>query len=506
MDPSNRFGLVYNNTVISAGKLLGGTSGINNMIYLRGNPNDYDTWQNLGNPTWSFENVLPYFLKSENNKYAPFVKRKRNKFHSSQGPNIIDYFHSGDTSSFIFKDAIREAKHTTVDEFNGKEYTGFGVTQATVHNGIRQSTAKSFLIPAKNRPNLHIIKNALVTQILFTEEEDTPRATGVKLFIGGRKFIAKSTKEVIVSAGAINTPHLLMLSGIGPVKNIRKMGIKLRKNLPVGDNLQDHVSVPMFINFKTNTQVSLREIMDNLFNYLRNRIGSLSNIGVYDFTGFINTTDSLAKYPDIQFTHDTFISNDLRFEAMLNGLDIKASVLDQIKAFANENDSAIVQIVLLKPKSRGKVRLQSKLPLDKPKVIAGHLASKQDMDTLLAGVRAYQKVLNTKAFAKAGVLMPLKLDFCDDFEYDSDLYWECYIMHFAIGAHNVVGTARMGPDNDKKAVVDHTLKVRGTAGLRVIDASIMPEIISSGTHAATMMIAEKGCDFVKEYWTQNKGV
>lgn len=479
---------------------MGGSSSINDMIYLRGNPGDYDTWQSLGNPTWSFADVLPYFVKSENNQHGPFVRRKRNKFHSNEGPNIVDYFHSGDTSTMVFRDALRTLKYGMADEFNAKEHTGFGIVQGTVHKGKRQSTAKAFLIPAKDRPNLHILKHALVTQIIFDEATDL-RATGVKLFIGGRRFTATATKEVILSAGAINTAHLLMLSGIGPVKNVRKFDIRVRQNLPVGDNLQDHVNVPLFINFNTTTHTTHQEILDNFFNYLRARVGTWTNVGAYDFMGFINTTDPKAKYPNIQYTHQTFSTNDLRIEGLLTSLNFKDSIGDQIKALTREYDSAVVQVVLLKPKSRGKIRLTSKIPVEKPKVIAGHLSAKQDMDTLLAGVRAYLVAIETMAANMPGLeLVRFKLEVCDDFEYDSDRYWECYIMHFSTGSNHVVGTARMGPDNDKKAVVDHTLKVKGVNGLRVIDASIMPEIISSGTQAATMMIAEKGSDMVKESW------
>lgn len=485
---------------MTAGKVLGGTGSINNMVYLRGNPGDFDRWQDLGNPSWSFQDVLPYFVKSEHNQHTPFVKRKRNKFHSNEGPNPISYFHSGDTSTMIIKDALRELKYVMVDDLNAKEHLGFGFAQGIVKGGMRQSTAKSFLIPAKDRPNLDVIKHGLATQILFTEDEE-PQATGVKLFIGGKKFVAKATKEVILSAGAIGSPHLLMLSGIGPVKSLRKV-VRVRQNLPVGDNLQDHVSVPLFMKFKTTTQASLKDVLDNFLMYLRGRVGSLGSIGSYDFVGFINTTDEAsAKYPNIQFTHETFITNDLRFDAMLAGMDLKDSVKQQLETISREFDTIVVNVVLLKPKSRGKVRLWSKIPVEKPKVIAGHLTAKQDADTLLEGVRAYLKVLDTKVLNEADIkLMPLKLDVCDDFKFGSDQYWECYIMHFSLGANHVVGTVRMGPETDKKAVVDPTLKVKGTKGLRVIDASIMPEIISSGTHAATMMIAEKGSDLIKESW------
>lgn len=495
LDSSNRFGLTYNSTYISAGKLLGGSGAINDMIYLRGNPGDFNDWKADG---WAFDDVLPYFLKSENNQHEPFIKRRRNKFHTNQGPNKIGYFHSGDTSTMLFKDAIRELNIELVDEFAAKQHIGFGFTQGIVSKGERQSTAKSFLIPAKDRENLHVVKGGLVTQILLDENN---RATGVKMYIGGKKFTAVASKEVIISAGAINTPKLLMLSGIGPVKHLRKVDIRQRNNLPVGDNLQDHVSVPLFIRTNSTTQESPKDIIDNIYNYIRARIGTLNHVRTSDFMGFINVTDEHAKYPNVQLLLDTFITNDLRMEATLNNLELNEPIETFIKDIVTTTDSAMIQVVLLKPKSRGKIRLTSKYPVDKPKVIAGFLSSKQDMDVLIAGLRAYLKIINTKMISSAGwELIKLPLDICDDFEYGSDSYWECYVMHFARPSHNVVGTAKMGPETDKKSVVDYNLNVIGVPRLRVIDASVMPEIISSGTHAATMMIAEKGSDIIKKFW------
>lgn len=492
--------MAYNGTFLSAGKLLGGSSSINDMIYLRGNPQDYNSWAGKGDDSWSYAKVLPYFLKSENNQHGPFVKRRRNKFHSSEGLNKVGYFHSGDTSTFAFKDALRELGHVMVDDFNAKEHVGFGIAQGTVYKGVRESAAKAYLIPAKDRPNLHIIKRGQATQIMFDEGG---RATGVKFVLGGRRFKVAATKEVILSAGAINTPQLLMLSGIGPTRHIRKFDIRQQNNLPVGENLQDHVSVPLFLNMNTSSRVSSEEIMDNIFNYLRARIGSLNHIGSYDFVSFVNTTDATAVYPNIQYTYNTYIVNDIQLEAVQNNLDPIESVAKKIRTVSQEFNTAMVQVVLLKPKSRGKVRLQSTIPVEKPKVIGGYLTSKHDMDTLLAGVREYLKLLETKAMTTAGVQMiRFDLDICDDFTYDSDAYWECYIMHFAKGSHNVVGTAKMGPDTDSKAVVDLSLKVKGVQGLRVIDASVMPEIVSSGTNAATMMIAERGSDFIKDTWNK----
>lgn len=500
LDSSNRFGLAYNTSSIAAGKMLGGTSSINNMVYLRGNPGDYESWADTVGPEWSYDKILPYFLKSENNTHTPYVKRKRNKFHSSQGPNLVDFFQSGDTSTQAFKDGLKELGYLMVDDINAKEHTGYAFAQGFVHKGVRQSTAKSFLVPVKDRPNLHVIKKSLVTQILFTDDDDDLQVTGVKLYIGGKKFIAKATKEVILSAGAIQTPHLLMLSGVGPIKNIRKF-LRVRQNLPVGDNMQDHVSVPLFVKFNRTTSLPVQDIVDNYYNYLTGRIGHLGSIGSYDFMAFINTTDGKAKYPNVQFRHDTFITNDVKMEALLNTLNLKEEIRSQVLNMGLQHDSAAIEVVLLKPQSRGKVRIQSNIPVEKPKVIAGHLSSKLDMDTLLEGVRVYLKVLETKALQSAGIeLVRLELDICDDFEFNSDAYWECYIMHFARGANNVVGTARMGSAADKKAVVDSKLRVKGVEGLRVIDASVIPNIISSGTQAVTMMIAEKGSDFIKEKW------
>lgn len=494
--------MAYNNSVGSAGKLLGGTSAIDDMLYLRGNPGDFQSWATDENSNWSYDNILSYFKKSEKNGHSPFFKRKKNKIHSEDGLLRVNYFNTGDNSAWAIKEAFRELKHELINDFSAKVYNGYGNAQAYIHNGIRESAAKAFLIPAKDRPNLHVIKNGLATQILFDEDdpEVVNKTIGVKFYVAGKRFRAFVKKEVIVSAGAIGTPKLLMLSGIGPSKNIKKLGVKVIQNLPVGDNLQDLATVPLFIKFNTSSVLDGKELLDHLYNYLGPKVGMFTHIGALEFLLTINTTDQDATYPNVQFKHNIFSVDDIRLDGMYNSLSLKEPIENELRELTHEFDTLFVNVVLLKPKSRGKAKLRSKQSMDPLKIELNYLHAKQDMDTMLSGIRSYLKVLNTKSMKDYASLIKLNLDVCNDFEYDSDAYWECYIRYFITSSHHFVGTAKMGLVKSRKTVVDHLLKVKNVEGLRVIDASIMPEIISGGTTATTLMIAEMGSDFIKETW------
>lgn len=506
LEPSTKYSMAYNNSAGAAGKLLGGTSAIDDMLYLRGNPTDYQSWGSEENPQWLYENIHPYFLKSEKNEHPPFFKRKKNKVHSQDGFLSVDYLNNGNNAIWAAKEAFRELNYEPITDFCGKIHQGYGNVQAYVKKGVRQSSGKAFLTPAKDRPNLHVIKNGLATQILFDDDDpdNIYKAIGVKFYVAGKRFRAFMKKEVIVSAGAIGSAQLLMLSGIGPQKSIRRLGVKGVQNLPVGDNLQDLAVVPLFIKFNTSTPLFKTDFLDQLFMYTSTKIGLFSNLGSMEFIAAINTTDQDANYPNVLFKHNSFVANDFRLDAMFRSIALKDQLEAQLRTVSDNFDTLVVNVVLLKPKSRGKIRLKSKTVTEPLKIEMNYLTGKHDMDVLMSGVRTYQKVLGTKAMLGMGAeIVQMKLDICDDFEYDSDSYWECYIRHFVTTSHHFVGTTKMGPVSSRKTVVDHTLRVKNTEGLRVVDASIMPEIVSGGTTAATLMIAEKGSDFIKETW-QNK--
>lgn len=478
---------------------MGGTQALNGLIYLRGNARDYDNWEKLGNPTWGWNDVLTYFKKSEDQKVTHFVEDK--KYHSKGGEMKLNYLLSAEDIKDIFLEASKEKNLLYVEDMNsmdGKQL-GYSYVQANVHEGVRQTTFKEFINPVQNRSNLQIIKHAHVNKI---EINDKGIVTGVQFVYNNTKeFTAKSKKEVILSAGAIGTPQLLMLSGIGPGKHLKKLEIPLIKDLPVGRNLQDHVAVPLFFVLNKNTaQSPLKlDIMDDIFSFAMHRTGVLGATGAGDMVAFIDTENS--GYPDIQLLHHVLRRNaiDIQFYLSVMGYE---EIIGRVILDANRDaDIAIVNILLLNPKSEGKIKLRSIDPNDKPKIYPNYLNHTEDIETLVRGIKFQADYVNTESFKKhKGYLLQLPLFDCKDLEFQSDEYWKCYATYMSTSMHNPTSTAKMGPKNDKSSVVDSRLNVKGIKGLRVIDASVMPKVVSANINPAVIMIGEKGADFVKEDW------
>lgn len=482
------------------GKMLGGSSSINTMIFLRGNPQDYDNWEALGNPTWGYTSVLEYFKKSEDNKA---LDRLDASYHNSGGPLKINFFYDVIDSKLPFETAAMELGYEIVDDFNAGKYIGFGTVQGNVNEGTRQSTAKAFLTPIKNRANLDVVKNALVTELIYNDKND--KVVGVHFVVKDKKCIAKTRKEVILSAGSINTPQILMLSGIGPVKQLKKHNIELKQNLPVGQNLQDHLIVPLFIKFKgQDSSLDSTKVMDAYYNYIRNKEGPLSTISSLDFVGFVNTKNDSSAYPDVEYHHLKYARDNLDIIELISTLGIHKRIIHQVSENIQESDIALVTVALLNPESKGAILLRSCDPQDKPKIYPNYLNDKADLDTVVKGIQLYENFLLTPSFQAMGAeLVKFSIPECDAFPYRTTEYWESYTRHFSTTLYHPVGTAKMGPEIDKTSVVDSTLKVHGVDGLRVIDSSIMPKIVSANIHAAAIMIGEKGADFVKEQWTND---
>lgn len=481
------------------GKALGGTQALNSLIYLRGNDRDYNHWEKLGNPTWGWNDVLPYFKKSENQLVLHFAEDKES--HSEGGEMKLNYLLSAEDVKDIFLGAAREKGMDYIEDMNsmnGKRI-GYSYVQANVHEGNRQTTFKEFINPNSKRPNLDIIKHAHVKKI---EIDDEGTVTGVQFtYNNTNEFTVKTKKEVILSAGAIGTPQLLMLSGIGPGKHLKTLDIPLVKNLPVGRNLQDHVAVPLFFLLqKSSAQSPAKDdIMDDIFSYAMHRNGVLGATGAGDMIGMIDTANQ--GYPDIQLFHHVFRKNaiDIQFYLTVMGYEeiIGRVILDSNR----EQHIGIVYVVLLNPKSRGKLKLRSNNPTDKPKIYPNYLNHTDDIDTLVRGLKYQADFVNTEQFkSNDGALLQLPLLDCRDLEYQSDEYWKCYVTYMSTSMYDPTSTAKMGPESDKSSVVDSRLNVKGIKGLRVVDASVMPKVVSANINPAVIMIAEKGADFVKEDW------
>ncbi|XP_014475857.1 PREDICTED: glucose dehydrogenase [FAD, quinone]-like [Dinoponera quadriceps] len=485
------------------GKALGGSSTINAMIYLLGNEEDYNEWSRMGNKGWSYEEVLPYFKKSQHYGHSDNHEWRR-KYCGHSGPlHIRDFNYTDIEMHKMFTSASREMNIPTLKTVNGDEYIGYGKLLGTLNEGRRISTANAYLSPIKDRRNLYVMKSTRADAVLL----NGTRAIGVRATLkDGRSIDVKVSKEVILSAGSIASPQLLMLSGIGPKQHLLEMGVPSVVDLPVGQNLQDHISWPgLYLAYKNETATPPPPptfILDEAYQYLMHKRGSLATFP-FDLVGFINVNDLNSKYPDIEFLHMHFFRRNLYMVHTISELFFidDETTRDVIKVL-NEADIIQIMSILLKPKSSGKLQLRSKDPAVPPKIYANYFSEEKDIETMLKSLEFIKSLLKTEAFERQGVwLHHIDIPGCRHTEADSDEYWRCNLRHMSFTLFHPVGTTKMGLRNDPTAVVDVRLRVHDVQKLRVIDASVMPTIISGHTNAPTIMIAEKGADLIKEDWT-----
>lgn len=482
------------------GKLLGGSGAINVMVYIRGNRRDYDQWEQMGNVGWGWNNVLEYFKKSEDNVSPLIADSNGGRFHGKGGHLTVESFNTDNPLVDQMIKGANEIGYPEVVDMNAETHIGFNRLQGTIVNGTRCSPAKAFLLPAKDRPNLQIIKHAHVTQVLFNPDKSV---SGVKFLLNEKDELQVNVrKEVVLSGGAVNTPQLMQLSGIGREKDLRKLNITTISNLSVGKNLQDHNVVPIYYKVHASTTPAFdmnTEFVDHLLEFLTKRTGPLSNHGLSGLTGFVNTVNATDPFPDIQYHY--FMGRKLsgRTKQIISLIGYEESVVNSLVAAEEQADLIAIYVVLLNPKSWGKLKLRSTNPLDKPYIDAGYLYHMDDIKSMIGGIRIQQKIMGSSALTSAEPeLVKVDLPGCANIAYDTDQYWECYVRHMATTLYHPAGTAKMGPDSDRDAVVDPRLRVRGVQGLRVADASIMPAVISGNTNAPAMMIGEKAADMIKE--------
>ncbi|MCB1502397.1 MAG: choline dehydrogenase [Bauldia sp.] len=455
------------------GKALGGSSTINGMIYVRGNAADYDRWAQMGNPGWSYAEVLPYFRKSETHA------ERSDAFHGSDGPLAVCRARGQNPLFDRFVEAGVEAGHARNDDFNGAGQDGFGRYDFTIRNGKRCSTSRAFLRPAMRRPNLSVVTHALTERIVVEDG----RAVAVDYMRGDSHYRAFAAGEIVLSAGAVGSPHILMLSGIGDADALRAHGIDVVRHLPgVGRNLQDHVDVCLV--YEITQPVSLYS--DLRVDRLTSAIvkGALFGTGVattfpYEGGAFLRSRPGLVA-PDIQ----AHFMPALEKTANLHWPKLRGS------ARVGDNHGVTIRVGPVNPEARGHLTLRSADPRDPPKIFANYLGTEFDKRTTVAGVRLLREVMRQPAFAD--VIGP-ELAPGPDKVSDAALFE--WLKQAGGTTLHPVGTCKMGPDEE--AVVDHKLKVHGIAGLRVADASIMPVIASGNTNAPTIMIGEKAADMMR---------
>lgn len=486
------------------GKMLGGCHGFNGGLYMRGKKADFDEWQSLGNTDWGWDSVLEYYKKTELNTNRSFVDYQNGKYHSDNGELSIDHYHQPEPIRDVFIDAAKEFGYEHIHDHNADADLGYANAQGTLKGGERHSTAKAFLVPAKNRKNFHVIKHAHVTKIHI---DDSNQVTGLEfVYKNQHKLVAKAKKDYILSAGAVSTPQLLMLSGVGPKEHLESLGIPVKADLPVGKNLQDHLIVPLVFQFDKSTAEPEppTQLLDNLYNFLIHRKGPLAGIGTINLAGFINS-ENHTGYPDIELQHFNQKKQSEMLKTLLYAMDYEESVIKPLIDANNEGETNLIYVELLRPKSTGEILLRSTDPNDAPRILPNYLGDKRDVDTLVRGLQFQANFVNTEAFKQhEGVLVRIPFDDCDKLEYQSYDYWKCYMSHMASTVYHPVGTAKFGVDSDKSAVLDSSFRVRGIKGLRVIDGSSLPTQVRGNPNAAIIMVAEKATDIVRKEWTNKE--
>ncbi|MBZ5522562.1 MAG: choline dehydrogenase [Acidobacteriia bacterium] len=444
------------------GKMLGGCSSINAMIYIRGNRKDYDHWRGLGNAGWGYADVLPYFKKSEDQQ------RGASEFHGAAGPLSVSDHRCVNPLTEAFVAAARETGYALNDDFNGATQEGFGKFQVTQREGRRHSAADAFLRPAMQRPNLKVETSVLVSGILL----EGRRATGVSYQKNSGSVQARAAREVVLAAGAIGSPHVLLLSGLGPAEQLRKHSLPVVCDIPgVGANLQDHPVVPVVYECTQPVSLASAESLGNLMRFLFFKNGPLTS-NIAEAGGFVNI-DPACPTPDLQYHFGPafFVNHGL----------------EPVKDHAFTMGPTLVR-----PYSIGTLSLKSSNPLDSPAITANYLADARDMKVLVEGIKLARRIAQAPAFSKyrGDERLPGK-----NIQTDDDL--RAYVRQNVQTLYHPVGTCKMGPAGDPMAVVDSELRVRGVDNLRVVDASIMPTVPGGNTNAPTIMVAEKGVDMIR---------
>tara|TARA_R110002126_G_scaffold23370_1_gene82049 strand:+ start:7884 stop:9491 length:1608 start_codon:yes stop_codon:yes gene_type:complete len=452
------------------GKVLGGSSSINGLLYVRGQAEDYNNWRQLGNTGWAWDDVLPYFKRAEN-----WQGDENSDMRGSSGPLSVSPTRLKRDVVDKWIDAAETAGYKKNSDYNGADQEGVGYFQLTIKGGRRCSSAVAYLKPAKGRANLKVITNHQVEKVIIEDG----KATGVSLFKGNKNSVIKARNEVILSAGAIGSPQILMLSGIGPGEELAKIGIETKVDLKgVGKNLQDHLQArPVFktdlstINIETNSLFKQGMIA---MQYAISQTGPMTMAASLG-TGFLKTDPSLAT-PDIQFHIQPFSATN------------PADGPHKFSAFT-------ASVLQMRPESAGHLQLKSSNFRDHPEIHPNYLATTTDQETIVKGIQIARKIAECE---------PLKSHIIEEFapgkgvafdDYEATLKWA---RDTAVTIYHPTGTCKMGTEHDPMAVTDPRLRVYGVKGLRVADASIMPIIISGNTNAPCIMIGEKVSDMILE--------
>ncbi len=456
------------------GKTLGGSSSINGLIFIRGQREDYDHWAALGNDGWSFDDVLPYFIRSEGNE------RGASEWHGAGGPLKVSDIGGKNELIEAFIAGAQELGVPRTDDFNGPRQEGAGYYQLNTYRGWRCSAAKAYLSPARSRSNLRIECNAHATGIVF----EGRRAVGVKYMQGGVEKIASSNSEVLLAAGALQSPQLLQLSGIGPAALLQEFGVPVVNALEgVGENLQDHLQFRL--QYECTKPITTNDELNSLggrmkigMQWLASRSGPLA-VGINQGGCFMRALR------DNDVSADERVRPDMQFHVATLSADMAGGKVHPFPGFT-------FSVCQLRPTSRGYVRIRSLDPFEPPSMQPHYLSTDLDRRTAIAAVKAARAIASTRSM-QPYVKREHKPG--PDTRGDSEILEFC--RNYGATIFHPSGTAKMGPSSDPLAVVDPQLRVRGVERLRVIDCSVMPTLVSGNTNAPAVMIAEKAVDIIR---------
>lgn len=488
-------GMINKRCKLSTGKVLGGSSSINNMHYMPSLSTDYLEWSNQENHGWKIENIERNYRKHENNS-APMNETIFGNF----GELSLNFINQDNEMKNLIYQA---AELMGYSKTNPGDTTGYQDVLGIIDNGARYNYAKAFLGPIQARDNLFIARQAFVTKILTQIPKDR-RIQGVNVYIDGKQIAVKAKKEVILTAGAVNTAQLLLLSGFGPKDHLKQHDIPVIVDLPVGQNLQDKVSALLFVGIDNGTAESNPVLTaDNAYSFIMHRTGEFTATNVNDVVGLINTEDKDSNIPNILIYHYYFERNDPNLELFLNVFSfdkvIKRSILQQNKA----ERFIVFAPTLIKPKSRGQVVLENDNPFVKPFIRGNYLSEREDHQTLLSGAKYILTLIETEPFKQRGAhFLEIDMPSCRNYKYCNEPYLACAVRAMSYPLSEMVGTAQMGDLVTKcdARVTDEFMLLDGIRHLRIVDGSVIPEQITGNVETTVAMMAENAADQIKKFW------
>ncbi|KAJ2945818.1 hypothetical protein O0L34_g4722 [Tuta absoluta] len=472
------------------GKVLGGTGSLNDMVYARGFPADYDEWAETLGQDWNWDHVLPYFKKTEHLTDERIINDPELiKLHGRNGEIEVSGLNSSSFETDMFLNAFKDVGFNLVKDMTNPDEIGAGRHSHTIRDGQRDSTLTALLNKADRKSeNIYVMKNTFATEIIIHNNT----AYGVKVIKDNQEFIYYAKMDIILSAGTYHTPHLLLLSGIGPKEHLEKKEIKVVKDLPVGENLHDHVMVLNYIEADNGTCYSNpAEAHMNIIRYLYDRSGPLSVVNTMAaYKALSNSTKQ--NVPDFAYYPSCMAMGTPFYDSCVGILRLKENICKNLDNILKTKELIAVATVNMKPKSRGRVELKSKNPHDDPLIYAGTFTDEDDLRGYPEATKVVKALVDTPYFKRMNArYVEMNIELCAGLVEDELI--KCNSKALAMSAWHPVGTAAMG------SVVDNELKVKGIEDLRVVDASVMPKVIRGNTNAPVVMIAEKAADYIKKY-------